>query len=131
MTTPIRIRVGDLIVEGELFDTPCAQRITEFLPLEGIPQQWGDEFYFPIPVAEPLDATATKVVQIGEIGYWPPGRALAIFFGRTPYSIGEAPVPASAVNVVGRVTEDARMLRRVTDLSRIRVERREHFGQQK
>ena len=40
---------------------------------------------------------------------WPPGRALAIFFGRTPMSTTDKPVPASEVNLVGRL-EDAEKL---------------------
>lgn len=48
----------------------------------------------------------------GEIGYWPPGKALAIFFGPTPMSRGSDPVPASAVNLVGKILGDATGLRR-------------------
>jgi len=31
-----------------------------------------------------LDETATTAVKAGDIGFWPPGNALAIFFGPTP-----------------------------------------------
>jgi len=58
----------------------------------------------------PLDETATTEVKAGDIGYWPPGRAIAIFFGPTPLSTGPEPVPASEVNIVGRIKGDAREL---------------------
>ena len=52
------------------------------------PNEWGDEYYFEIPVKASLDETATTKVKVGDIGYWPPGRAMAIFFGRTPIRLG-------------------------------------------
>ena len=85
--------------------------------------EWGDEFYFTIPVKLPLDATATGKVKIGDIGYWPPGQALAIFFGRTPMSTGPDPVPASEVNLVGRIVSDALLLNKAKGASRIRIEK--------
>ncbi|MEM7828316.1 MAG: cyclophilin-like fold protein, partial [Candidatus Aenigmatarchaeota archaeon] len=64
----IRITIGDLTIDAELFDTRCAKAIAEKLPIESIPQEWGDEFYFTIPVKMNLDETATVDVNIGDIG---------------------------------------------------------------
>jgi len=71
----------------------------------------------------PLDATATGKVKIGDIGYWPPGQALAIFFGRTPMSTGPDPVPASEVNLVGRIVGDALILNKAKGATGIRIEK--------
>jgi hypothetical protein len=111
MSQAVKIIVGDLSLEAEFFDTPCAQAIVVAMPLEGRPNEWGDEFYFEVPVEMPLDETATVRVKAGDIGYWPPGNALAIFFGPTPMSSGPDPVPASEVNLVGRISGDAALLR--------------------
>jgi hypothetical protein len=46
-------------------------------------------------------------MAVGEIAYWPPGKAFCIFFGRTPASVDGAPRAASAVNPLGRLTGDA------------------------
>jgi hypothetical protein len=87
------------------------------------PGVWGDEFYFTLPVALSLDETATTSVKVGDMGYWPPGSALAIFFGPTPLSRGADPVPASEVNLVGRITGDATLLRKARGATELRVER--------
>lgn len=111
MSQAVNIVIGDLFLEAEFFDTPCAQAIVAALPIEAHPNEWGDEFYFEVPVDLPLDETATVLVKAGDIGYWPPGNCLAIFFGPTPMSKGSDPVPASEVNIVGRITGDATLLR--------------------
>ena len=101
MSMGIEVQVGELTLRGELSDTVCAQAIAESLPLDTSFNTWGEEFYFEISVSAELDGTATSDVEVGTIGYWPPGRALAIFFGRTPMSTSDKPVPASDVNLVG------------------------------
>jgi len=111
MSQAVKIIVGDLSLEAEFFETRCAKAIVAALPLEARPNEWGDEFYFEVPVDMPLDETATVRVKAGDIGYWPPGNALAIFFGPTPMSTGSDPVPISEVNLVGRITGDATLLR--------------------
>ncbi len=118
----IKIIVKDLALDAELFDTKTARAVANALPIETSPEEWGDEFYFEIPVEMPLDETATTRVRVGDIGYWPPGNALAIFFGPTPISRGSEPVPASDVNLVGRITGDAALLKRVKGASKIRIE---------
>lgn len=121
MPTKIIITIKDIVLQGELFDSECAKTIIKILPIEARPNEWGDEFYFTIPVEFNLDDTATSEVKIGDIGYWPPGSALAIFFGPTPLSSGNEPVPASKVNIVGRITDDPKILKKAKGGERIKI----------
>lgn len=123
MPTRIKITIADITLAGELFDTPCAKAIADVLPIETRPNEWGDEFYFEIPVNMKLDSTAATKVTFGDIGYWPPGNALAIFFGPTPMSRGDEPVPASEVNLVGRIVGDAVLLKKTKGSKKIRIEK--------
>lgn len=119
----ISIKIRDIVLRAELFNTETAKAIADLLPIEITPEEWGDEFYSEIPVEMPLDETATTKVKIGDIGYWPPGNAIAIFFGPTPISRGEEPVPASEINLVGKIIGDASILRQAKGSGRIRIER--------
>ncbi len=116
------IRVGDQALEGELNDSRTAGDIWEALPVEGLGQTWGEEIYFRIPVSVgPENAVST--VELGDIGYWPPGNALCIFYGPTPASTGEEIVPASPVNIVGRVVSDVSVLRGTSSPGLIKMEK--------
>ncbi|GMT48452.1 MAG: hypothetical protein IEMM0007_2018 [bacterium] len=123
MPIPIMIKAGPVVLEGELFDSPTARAITDILPIKTSFNVWGDEFYFEIPVDMPLDETATTEVKAGDIGYWPPGRAIAIFFGPTPLSSGPDPVPASEVNIAGRIKGDAKELVEAKSEKRIIIQK--------
>src|SRR5215510_5932022 len=103
----IVIRIGPLAMEADLNDTPTAHHIAAALPIRTAFNTWGDEIYFAIPVNMALDDSAQEVVELGDLGYWPPGKALCIFFGQTPASQPGRIMPASAVNVVGKVCGDA------------------------
>jgi hypothetical protein len=123
MPTRMMISIGAVTLRAELLDSACARAIANALPVEGRPNVWGDEFYVIINVNMPLDETATAHVAVGDIGFWPPGNALAIFFGPTPMSTGPDPVPASEVNIVGRIIGDATILRKAKGASKIRIEK--------
>jgi hypothetical protein len=103
----IRIRIGKLTMEAELHDTPTAREIARVLPVSASFNTWGDEIYFSIPVTAELEDSAREVVELGDLGYWPPGKAFCIFFGQTPMSRSGEIRPASAVNIVGKVRGDA------------------------
>jgi hypothetical protein len=47
------------------------------------------------------------------VAYWPPGKALCLFFGQQPYS---------PVNIAGRIDGDPSVLAAVRDGDAIRVE---------
>lgn len=100
----IRIEIGDLTMDAELNDTPTAMKISEILPFENTFNTWGEEIYFSIPVKSDLDPDAKEVVEPGDLGYWPTGQAFCIFFGPTPISSQGRIMPASAVNIIGKVT---------------------------
>ncbi|RMF90687.1 MAG: hypothetical protein D6736_06405 [Nitrospinota bacterium] len=118
----IRIAIGSLSMEAELNDTPTAQKIAQALPIQASFNTWGDEIYFAIPVEADLDESAREVVEVGDLGYWPPGKAFCIFFGQTPVSRQGEIRPASAVNIVGKVIGDATAFRQVMQERTVRLE---------
>ncbi len=113
MSYSITINAEPVTMKAELNDTPTARMIWEALPITGRANTWGDEIYFEIPVQAEQANDARAEVEVGELGYWPVGRAFCIFFGPTPASSGEQPRAASPVNVVGRVLGDATAFRQV------------------
>jgi len=121
----IRIEAEGARVYAVLASTPTADAVWEALPLEGKAQLWGEEVYFDVPLELPLEKDARAQVKAGEIGFWPSGPAIALFFGPTPASTGKEPVAASPVNVFGRITGDAGRLRRVKAGGKVRLSRLE------
>lgn len=119
----IKITAGSVRGEAVLADTACAQAIWDILPYSAHAQIWGDEIYFSVPVRSGLDATAREVVEIGDLGYWPEGPAFCIFFGPTPTSKGNEIRPASAVNVVGKLSSAPVSFRAVASGSVVTLER--------
>ncbi|MBW1706547.1 MAG: hypothetical protein JRJ86_15495 [Deltaproteobacteria bacterium] len=118
----IRITVGHVALEAELNDTPTAKKIGEILPLKTSFNTWGDEIYFAIPVEAELDESAREEVEMGDLGYWPQGKAFCIFFGPTPMSTEGKIIPASAVNVIGSVKGDATRFKKVMGKDEVVVE---------
>ncbi len=119
----VRITIGDIELEGELFDTPTARKVYRSLPLESEVNRWGDEVYFYVPVEAELEEDAREEQEVGNICFWCAGRAIAIFFGPTPVSISGEPRAVEPVNLIGRVTGDVSVLRKAKDGDRVRVER--------
>ncbi len=118
---------GKVAAEAELNDSSTAEAIWQALPIEARASTWGDEIYFSIPVSK-QEENARAVVSLGDVAYWPPGKAFCIFFGPTPASHGDEIRPASPVNVVGKLAGDARVFRRVASGARITLERGESAG---
>src|SRR3989337_3898712 len=123
MNRKIKIKSSDISVEAELNESKTARLILESLPIESTANTWGDEVYFEIPVTADLDETAKEFVEIGDLGYWPTGKAFCIFFGPTPITRGGKIKPASSVNIVGKVIGDAKVFKKLKDGDEIRIER--------
>ncbi len=87
------------------FSPETVEKIVDSLPIpiESEVMTWGDEMYFDVPV-EMGEENAKETVSKGDVGYWPEGKTLCIFYGKTPLSESEENIiPASAVNIVGEL----------------------------
>jgi uncharacterized protein len=118
----IRITAGRVCAEARLNDSRTASAVWDALPIEAKAETWGDEIYFAIDVTLG-EESPRDVVEAGDLGYWPPGRAFCVFFGPTPASRGDEIRPASPVNVLGRVVGDATTFRTVHAGARVTLER--------
>ena len=122
MKRKIKITVGKLELEAWLNDTKTAAKVFEALPITSTINTWGDEIYFTIPV-EAGSENAQELVSLGDIAYWPPGKALCVFFGKTPISKNDEIKPASPVNIIGKVEGDLKLLEKVKDGEEIIIRR--------
>jgi hypothetical protein len=98
----MRVTAGSVPRIATLEDNATARAIWDALPLQARANRWGDELYFAVPV-ELSEDNAQEVVGVGDLAYWPPGRAVCIFWGATPASEGQEPRAASPVNVFGHI----------------------------
>jgi hypothetical protein len=122
MKKQINIKAGTSVVLAELDDTLTAEAIWKALPLTSSASTWGEEIYFAIPVKVQQEQ-GKEVVNLGDLGYWPPGSAFCIFFGATPVS-GKGEIrAASAVNVFGKIVGDPKVFKRVKHGQNITVEK--------
>ncbi|KUK13084.1 MAG: hypothetical protein H5T91_03340 [Synergistetes bacterium] len=116
----VTIRFKGVELKGVLNDTLTAQKIYEALPIKSKGNRWGQEFYFKIPVTMELE-NGQEVVNKGDIGYWPPGRAMCIFWGPTPVSPPDKIMPASPVTVIGKIEGDLGLLDQLNDGDEIEI----------
>ena len=108
----IRITIGQLVVTAQLNDSRTACLLQDALPFESKARIWGDEVYFDTPVVTDEENSQADVPS-GTVAYWPPGKALCLFFGQKPYS---------PVNVVGTLDGDPKKLAQVQEGETIQVE---------
>ena len=118
----IRITAGEVTATAALDGSRTADAIWKALPLEAKASTWGDEVYFDIGVRIAPESPR-ETVQLGDLGYWPPGSAFCIFFGPTPMSSGDEIRPASGVNVFGTVDGDPRVFKKVRSGTKITLQR--------
>jgi hypothetical protein len=110
MGTTITITIEGQALSAELNDSPAALQLAAALPLEAGMSRWGEEYYGDCGLSIPEDRSARELMEVGEIAYWPPGRALCLFFGPTPASSDERPRAASPVLPLGRLAGGAAAL---------------------
>ena len=112
METRLNIEIGADEFKAALtkrLSPKTVEALVEALPIESEAKKWGAELYFDVPV-DMAEENAQEIVSKGDIGYWPTGNALCIFYGKTPISESETEIrPVSAVNIVGSLEEPDRL----------------------
>jgi hypothetical protein len=102
--------------EGELvrFLAPrTVDLIVRKLPIEGRAAMWKEEVYFETPI-KMGEEKAKGTVETGTIAFWPMGSAICIFYGTSQ--------PYSPVSIVGKITSNLELFKRVKSGTKIRVE---------
>jgi hypothetical protein len=122
-TRRIRITIGPVKLEAELFDTATADAIYAELPFTSTASTWGDEVYFSTPVHVSKEPNAKDVVDAGELAFWVEGDSIAIGFGPTPVSRGKEIRLAARTNIWGRTLGPVTQLGKVKSGDPIKVER--------
>ncbi|MEN3185099.1 MAG: cyclophilin-like fold protein [Atribacterota bacterium] len=108
-------------VEAELKESQLAQSVLAILPFEGRVNTWGKEIYFPIPLQSDM-IFPQGLVRKGDIGYWPEGACLCLFFGPTPASLSAEEIrPASDVEVVGQLLGEVDVLEQISSGSVVKI----------
>ena len=111
MSAKIRIVLERGEIGATLDGSATAEAVRAALPLQGTVNRWGDEIYFSIPVMVEEAPDARQDMAVGELGYWPVGRAFCVFFGPTPVSTGPLPRAYSNVNPFGRLEGEEAAIR--------------------
>lgn len=94
------------IVEAETTEEnpETATKILDAMPFRGKASFWGDEIYFEIPVDVNIE-NGRVYVDVGSVAYWPEGKCLCIFYGKTLSSVDDRPKAYSPVNVFAKVEQ--------------------------
>jgi hypothetical protein len=116
---PIKLFIKGIgIAEGELIrirSPRTTDAIIRKLPLEGMSALWQEEVYFPIPVKMGNEKSSSKVKK-GDLAFWPMGSAFCVFWGETQ--------PYSPVNIIGRITKNLEMFKKVKSGTKIIIEKK-------
>lgn len=94
-------------IDIELDDTIAPKTVKAFLsrlPLEAAIHIWGEELYTEDVGMKAGHENQKPLVQLYDVAFWPPGRAVCLFFGPTPVGSPGEIRPYSPVNVIGRIT---------------------------
>jgi len=111
---------GEYIIETNDKNPKTLKAILDKLPIESTALRWGDEIYFETEVDVGLE-NSQDTVEMGDVAYWPPGKAICIFFGPTPISSGDEIRPASPVNVWGKILGRIEYLKKVSSGEKIKI----------
>ena len=114
------IKIGELRFKAGLYPGAASAHLYSRLPLEVEANRWGDEYYGDCGLDLP-PAPERELMEIGELAYWPPGRALCVFFGPTPASVDDQPRAASPVIPLGKLEGDCSPLKRLGREVKIRL----------
>lgn len=93
--------------------------LLDCLPITVSIHVWGEEIYTdPTPVSVG-EENSQSLVELMDVAFWPPGKAICLFFGPTPIGKKGEIRPYSPVNVIGKIRQtDKSLLKEIRDGSK-------------
>ena len=124
MIHKIHVDLKSKILELELDEDlapKTVRSILESLPITIPIHVWGKELYTdPISVKVPSE-NSKDLVELYDVAFWPPGKAICLFFGPTPMGKKGEIKPYSPVNVIGKIKEtNENLLKNIKDGDKMR-----------
>ncbi len=125
MGTEIEIELDGERFRAKLSENETAEKIADALPVRAVPRFWGDEIYFELPVDIAENELPETELNVGDLAYWPEGKAFCIFFGPTPSSKASEPRPASPVTIIGELLDDPGLLQDIdrSSVGKVKIKR--------
>ena len=102
------------VFNADLDQSGTSQALWEMLPLSYRLAYWGDSLWIQVPLQDDrvLGKVTTNLAR-GDIAYWPPGKQIHLYYGRTPESKENlTPVPPTPVLRLGSIIEEPESLKR-------------------
>ena len=118
-----KITIDKIIFEVVLFNSPTANKIWNSLPISSNIKTWGKEIYFYTDVLANKEPNAKSIIELGEIAYWPTGKAIAIGFGKTPISQKDEIRLADDCNIWGETKFNLKKLENIAEGQPIKIEK--------
>ena len=110
----------------ELDDNIAPKTVSSFLdslPLKVGMNIWGEELYTDQTLIKVGPENSKELVELMDVAYWPPGKAICLFFGPTPIGKSGEIRPYSEVNVIGKIVDcDKRFLKNVSNGLQVKFE---------
>lgn len=110
-----KIKTIDLELDDEM-SPKTVKSFLDHLPFTVAINSWGEELYTsetPVVIGE---ENAKAIVELMDVAYWPPGKAVCLFFGPTPIGKKDEIKPYSPVNVIGKIkTTDKKFVKNISD----------------
>ena len=103
---------------AELNDTALNQHIITKLPIESSVARSGDQIIIKTEVHMP-PYNLTTDVNTGDIAFSPEDSCICVFFGRTPLSTSDKPVPEKPVLIIGKTLASCDELREIKEGEKI------------
>lgn len=115
----IRLSVGDQSATATLADNPTARDFASQLPLTlSMSDLHGTEKPGSLPQALDRSGEAVFTYEVGQIGYWAPGRALAIVYAVD----GNGAIPGPGLIPLGTVDSGLDVIADAGDSFQLRIE---------
>ena len=102
----VQLEIDDSKINLEIDDKFSPNTVDSFLkslPFDVDLNVWGEEIYSSSSPVEVLEENAQSPVTLNDVAYWPTGKAICLFYGPTPIGNPGEIIPASPVNVIGKI----------------------------
>lgn len=109
--------ISKIQIQLDSKDSPnTIKSLLEALPFSINLHIWGEEIYSSECPIKSKEENSKSLVSLNDVGFWPPGKAICLFYGPTPIGDPGEIKPYSPVNIIGKIhSPDKSVLKMIKD----------------